>query len=98
MNRTSYRESLAFAATLLALAACSSEPPETRSLAQARQGQDAAPVGAKRQIGAAPVPPPDMLKLVRYPAPKGETSGYLTPAPKDGAKRPAIIWVTGGDL
>ena len=102
MKRAEYgksdRKNLAFAAALLALTACSSEPPETRSLAEARQGQDAALVGAKRQIGAAPVPPPGILELVRYPAPKGETSGYLTPAPADGTKRPAIVWVTGGDL
>ena len=51
MHRAAQMKNLAFAAGLLALAACSSELPETRSLAEARQGQDAALVGAADPAG-----------------------------------------------
>ena len=29
--------------------------------------------------------------------PLGDNAAYLTPDPKDGAKHPAIVWITGGD-
>ncbi|MBY0588122.1 prolyl oligopeptidase family serine peptidase [bacterium] len=42
------------------------------------------------------VPPPGVFDLVRYPAPTGNLSAYITPDPHDGQKHPAIIWITGG--
>jgi acetyl esterase/lipase len=45
----------------------------------------------------APEPPPDSFQLVHYDAVPGKLAAYLTPDPKDGAKHPAIVWITGGD-
>jgi acetyl esterase/lipase len=42
-------------------------------------------------------PPAGVLRIVRYDSPVGKLGAYLTPAPKDGKKHPAIIWITGGD-
>lgn len=42
-------------------------------------------------------PPPALFRVVRYDAPVGKLAAYLTPDPKDGKKRPAIVWITGGD-
>lgn len=53
----------------------------------ARQEQDGEPV---------PEPPPGLFRVVRYDAPVGKLAAYLTPDPKDGQGRPAIIWITGG--
>jgi acetyl esterase/lipase len=44
-----------------------------------------------------PQPPDKTLKIIKYPAPSGELSAYLTSDPGDGKKHPAIIWITGGD-
>ena len=42
-------------------------------------------------------PAPGVFEKVRYDAPPGKLAAYLTPNHKDGKKRPAIIWITGGD-
>jgi acetyl esterase/lipase len=42
-------------------------------------------------------PPPDVFQIVKFRSPVGELAAYLTPDPADGRKRPAIIWITGGD-
>jgi acetyl esterase/lipase len=44
-----------------------------------------------------PAPPPDLFTIIQYDSPAGKLAGYLTPDPNDGKKRPAIIWITGGD-
>jgi acetyl esterase/lipase len=44
-----------------------------------------------------PDPPPASIQLVKYDAAPGKLAAYLTPDPKDSAKHPAIIWITGGD-
>jgi dienelactone hydrolase len=44
-----------------------------------------------------PEPPADVFRKVKYDSPAGKLAAYLTPDPKDGKKRPAIVWVTGGD-
>ncbi len=47
---------------------------------------------------AAPVPPPSApFTLIRYPAAAGKLVAYLTKDPGDGARHPAIVWLTGGD-
>ena len=33
---------------------------------------------------------------IRYPSKVGPLTAYLTPDPKDGKKRPAIVWAHGG--
>jgi dipeptidyl aminopeptidase/acylaminoacyl peptidase len=45
---------------------------------------------------APPAPPPaDVFMIVKYKAPLGENVAYASPV-KDGAKRPAIVWIAGG--
>ena len=45
---------------------------------------------------AAPRPPAGVYELVRYAAPLGRNSAYVTPVHRDGRKRPAIVWLQGG--
>jgi Fe-S cluster assembly iron-binding protein IscA/pimeloyl-ACP methyl ester carboxylesterase len=74
-----------------------STPDTSISLVEARRGFKTAL--ARRESGGspAPEPPPDLFRIVRYDAPPGQLTAYLTPDPKDGKKHPAIIWITGGD-
>lgn len=46
---------------------------------------------------AVEVPPPGVFDLVKYKSPAGELAAYVSPDPKDGTKRAAIVWITGGD-
>ena len=51
----------------------------------------------KERIGAtAPVPPTDVLELVRYPSSVGDLAAYVSPDPKDGKRHPIMIWRVGG--
>jgi len=51
----------------------------------------------KEAVNEAPdTPPAGVLKLISYPAPLGRNAAYVSPAPADGKKHPAIIWLTGG--
>ncbi len=45
----------------------------------------------------ADVPPSAIFRAVKYTAPSGQLAAYMSPAPKDSKKHPAIIWITGGD-
>lgn len=68
----------------------------TQSLTDARQGFETK-LTRKLSLGEpAPVPPSERFRLVKYPSPAGEMSAYITPAPGDGKKHPAILWVFGG--
>ncbi|MDF3058708.1 MAG: alpha/beta hydrolase fold family protein [Rariglobus sp.] len=65
-------------------------------LLEARRGFETN-VLRKEAVGEAPDrPPTGVLKLVTYSAPLGRNAAYVSPAPADGKKRPAIIWLTGG--
>ena len=45
-----------------------------------------------------PNPPPDWFVKVEYPSAGGLVlPAFVTPDPRDGERRPAIIWLTGGD-
>jgi dipeptidyl aminopeptidase/acylaminoacyl peptidase len=44
----------------------------------------------------APAPPAGMYERIKYPAPLGKNTAYVTPVVKDGRKRPAIVWIQGG--
>ena len=78
-------------------AVMSSQPGQTQTLAQARQGFKTQLVAAAADRTPADVPPADLFRLVKYPAPSGPTFAYLSNDLKDGKKHPAIIWITGGD-
>lgn len=81
----------------LLLAGCDTSVPEqTGTLAEARQEFQSTLTNEK---AGAPVdvPPPEVFSLVNYTSPAGELAAYVTPDPGDGQKRPAIVWITGGD-
>lgn len=70
---------------------------EKRTLNEARAGFRSRPIPRIHPRTPLDVPPPGVFSLVKYPAAVGELSAYLTPDPGDGRKRPAIVWITGGD-
>jgi dipeptidyl aminopeptidase/acylaminoacyl peptidase len=75
----------------------SPNPPELGdSLVEARKGFKTKIVRTEKG-DPAPKPPQKDFQLVKYDAPPGKMSAYLTPDPKDGKKHPAIVWITGGD-
>jgi acetyl esterase/lipase len=51
----------------------------------------------QEEVDVAPWPPPNSFRLVQYDAGPGKLAAYLTQDPNDGARHPAIIWITGGD-
>jgi Fe-S cluster assembly iron-binding protein IscA/dienelactone hydrolase len=67
------------------------------SLVEARRGFKTTLVRRESGGEPAPVPPPNVFRLVKYDAPPGKLTAYLSPDPKDGKKHPAIVWITGGD-
>jgi dienelactone hydrolase len=77
----------------LALVAAQAAP----DLLSARKGFETKPVPSSYKAdGPADVPPAALLKVIRYRAPSGDLVAYLTPDPKDGKKRPAVLWAHGG--
>lgn len=44
-----------------------------------------------------PQPPAHLFQLVHYESKAGRLAAFISPDPKDGKRRPAIIWITGGD-
>ncbi|MDB5353418.1 MAG: Alpha/beta hydrolase family protein [Planctomycetota bacterium] len=95
-------------ATLL-LAGCTerndSKPPSgaarpassTATLAEARRGFTPRITHPQPPGQPATEPPGEVFRLVKYDAPVGKLSAYLSPIPQDGTKHAAIIWITGGD-
>lgn len=67
------------------------------TLAEARRGFVTRPGGSQPGADPVPQPPPEVFQLARFRAPVGALAAYVTPDPGDGQKRPAIIWITGGD-
>jgi alpha/beta superfamily hydrolase len=78
-------------------AASAPAPVAATTLAEARRGFVTTLMGRGEPAGPPEVPPKGILSLVKYPAPPGELSAYVTPDRGDGVKRPAILWITGGD-
>jgi len=66
-------------------------------LSEARRGFQT--VLARKEKANEPVeePPRGVFEKVNYPAAPGPLAAYVTPDPGDGRKRPAIVWITGGD-
>lgn len=71
--------------------------PNVTSLVEARKGFQTRLVRKGNANEPVATPPPKVFRTVQYEAPLGRNSAYLTPDPKDGKLRPAIIWITGGD-
>ncbi|WP_439628018.1 alpha/beta hydrolase family protein [Gemmata sp.] len=73
------------------------EPTDyTGSLAEARKGFVTRLARQSKANEPVPTPPAWAYKKVEYDSPVGKLAAYVTPNPKDGYKRPAIIWITGG--
>lgn len=74
------------------------DPTELESaLVKARRGFRTKLVKKGSKEGPPDKPPTDVFQLIKYRAPLGQFSAYVTPDPKDGKRRPAIVWITGGD-
>jgi dipeptidyl aminopeptidase/acylaminoacyl peptidase len=78
------------------LGGCASSGPAV-SLTQARTGFKTQVTAPKIAGEAAETAPPAIFATVKYPAPAGSLTAYVSPNPKDGKKHPAIVWITGGD-
>ncbi len=82
------------------LAGCLGEPvpmQETVSLREARAGFKPKPVTLSAEREAVPDPPQGTFRKISYDSPAGKLAAYISDIPDDGRKRPAIIWMTGGD-
>src|SRR5687768_4913796 len=67
------------------------------SLSEARQGFTTKIVRQESSGEAVEDPPKRIFRQVQYDSPAGKLAAYLTPDPRDGRQRPAIVWITGGD-
>jgi acetyl esterase/lipase len=67
------------------------------TLTQARQGFQTRIVSELERKFPAPTPPAELMSLVRYRSAAGELAAHLTRDPGDGARHPAIVWITGMD-
>ena len=87
--------------SLFVVSGCWGEPipvQEKGLLSEARLGFQ--PKRRPICVGADPGadPPPEIFrKITLYESPAGKLAAYLSQVPDDGEKRPAIIWITGGD-
>jgi dipeptidyl aminopeptidase/acylaminoacyl peptidase len=90
---------LFLAGSIEAFPSGASESPvqATADLPAARRRFQTRPVPSSYKAdGPADAPPASVFQVVRYRAPAGELVAYLTPDPKDGKKRPAVLWAHGG--
>jgi acetyl esterase/lipase len=67
------------------------------SLAEARKGFTTRLARQEKAGQPLPKPPSEVFSIVQYESPAGSLSAYVTPDPGDGQRRPAIVWITGGD-
>jgi acetyl esterase/lipase len=67
------------------------------SLTEARRGFKTVLISQKETNEPIEQAPAQIFKTIKYPAPSGQLSAYLSAEPSDNKKRPAIIWITGGD-
>ncbi len=68
-----------------------------KSLTEARRALRTQLIREEHNGDPVPEPPQNLAKKVSYDAPSGKLSAYVTTIPADGKKRPAIIWISGGD-
>ena len=86
--------------SLIMLTGCLGEPTPVQQkgrLVDARAGFKTkldAQGGARDPV---PDPPPEVFRKVQYDSPAGKLAAYVSQVKDDGTKRPAIIWITGGD-
>jgi pimeloyl-ACP methyl ester carboxylesterase len=94
--KTRYLALLALPIAIITLTLFGCGKPETRTLPEAKKGF--VTKLATQHLAGEPVevPPPGVFSVVQYPTKKGNFPAYLTP-PIDNQRRPAMIWITGGD-
>jgi pimeloyl-ACP methyl ester carboxylesterase len=88
-----------FALALLAFQSCAqsgSAGSRGPTLAEARKGFVTHTNDTAAPVGPADPPPPGVFSLVHFPSTVGPLAAYVTPRPKEGGRRPAIVWVVGG--
>jgi dipeptidyl aminopeptidase/acylaminoacyl peptidase len=90
---------IAFLALLSISAGCAESTPvqEQGSLSEARSGFRTKLAPTRSQREPVPDPPPRLFRKVYYDSPAGKLAAYISQTPQDGEKRPAIVWITGGD-
>lgn len=73
------------------------EPPSPAQLPSVRRGFATAllPEPVRARVPAQ-TPPRGVFERIRYRSPAGDLVAYITPAPKDGRPRPAVLWTHGG--
>lgn len=67
------------------------------TLREARQGHVTEIVVEGEPGGPPDSPDGTDFQLIQYSSPVGPLHAYVTKDPGDGKKRPAIVWITGGD-
>jgi dienelactone hydrolase len=67
------------------------------TLLEAKKGFTTKIVTPGEMFGAPDMPTGGEFELIRYQSPVGPLAAYVTPDPGDGQRRPAIVWITGGD-
>ncbi len=72
-------------------------PLDFQSLADAKAGFQTRLIRRESDGTPIPAPPSEVAEIVEYAGPLGTMRAYLTRPPIEGAKHPAIIWITGGD-
>ncbi len=70
---------------------------EKGTLTEARRGFKPKLVAGPSQADPVPEPPREVFRKVRYESAAGKLQAYLSVVPDDGQKRPAMVWITGGD-
>ena len=68
-----------------------------QTLVQARTGFVTNIVSSGEPFGPPDDPTGSEFDLIKYESPAGQLHAYVTRDPGDGRKRPAIVWITGGD-
>jgi dipeptidyl aminopeptidase/acylaminoacyl peptidase len=67
------------------------------TLPEARKGFRTKLIVREKADEAVATPPAEVFAVVKYKSSVGDLAAYLSPDPKDGKKRPAVVWITGGD-
>jgi dipeptidyl aminopeptidase/acylaminoacyl peptidase len=80
---------------LVAYAAVATAAPRGSYSAQRRAFRTKIRDTPRRRFPAPP-PPPEIYEKIKYAAPLGNNTAYVTPLRRDGKKRPAIVWIHGG--
>ena len=74
-----------------------SGPAKPASLTEARRGFQTKLLARKFDNEPVAQPPENLFQIVGYDAAPGMLAAYLSVAPGDRQRHPAIVWITGGD-